>query len=249
MTGTVNINGVNYQVSIPDLTPADVLPVFRTDTSIVKTDSILLHAAGAEQNSAKKVLLPHLITLVSKALAEDIALAIDANESTRQTNEAERITKENERLSAELVRVSKERDRQAAELVRISNENTRTSDEDTRRFNESMRQANETERLSNEVERQANETERLSNELERQANEEVRLNGTYRQNVGTGMWDRLDQRTGEWEATGNYWLGGLIAYRFYTNPRTGRIHVVKNDLDRVSFSLVGGRLKGTYVGS
>lgn len=77
MTGTVNINGINYQVSIPDLTPADVLPVFRTDTSIVKTDSILLHAAGAEQNSAKKVLLPHLISLISNAMAENVALTIE----------------------------------------------------------------------------------------------------------------------------------------------------------------------------
>lgn len=77
MTGTVNINGVNYQVLIRDLTPADVLPVFRTDTSIVKTDSILLHAAGTEQNSAKKVLLPHLISLISNALAESVALTIE----------------------------------------------------------------------------------------------------------------------------------------------------------------------------
>lgn len=235
MTGTLNINGVSYQVSISDLTPADVLPVFRTDTSIVKTDSILLHAAGAEQNSAKKVLLPHLISLVSNVLAEEIALAVGANESTRQSNEGERITKENERLSAELTRVS-------SEAVRQSNEEERQS-------NEAVRQSNEAVRQSNEAVRQSNSSEMQSNEAVRQANEEVRLDGTYRQNVGTGMWERLNQRTGEWEATGNYWLGGLIAYRFYTNPRTGRIHVVKNDLDRVSFSLVGGRLKGTYVGT
>lgn len=77
MTGTVTINGVTYQVGIPDLTPADVLPVFRTDTSILKTDSILLHAAGAQQNSAKKVLIPHLISLMSSAVAEDVVLAIE----------------------------------------------------------------------------------------------------------------------------------------------------------------------------
>lgn len=249
MTGTLNINGVSYQVSISDLTPADVLPVFRTDTSIVKTDSILLHAAGAEENSAKKVLLPHLISLVSNVLAEDIALAVGANESTRQSNEGERIMMENERVSAELIRVSEEKIRQNAELVRISNESMRQSNEEERQSSENTRTSDENTRRSNESARQDNETERQSNEAERQANEEVRLNGTYRQNVGTGMWERLNQRTREWEATGNYWLGGLIAYRFYTNPRTGRIHVVKNDLDRVSFSLVRGRLKGTYVGS
>jgi len=77
MTGTVTINGVTYQVGISDLTPADVLPVFRTDTSILKTDSILLHAAGAQQNSAKKVLIPHLITLMSSAVAEDTVLTIE----------------------------------------------------------------------------------------------------------------------------------------------------------------------------
>lgn len=77
MTGTVTINGVTYQVGIPDLTPADILPVFRTDTSILKTDSILLHAAGAQQNSAKKVLIPHLISLMSNAVAEDVVLTIE----------------------------------------------------------------------------------------------------------------------------------------------------------------------------
>lgn len=76
MTGTVTINGVTYQVGIPDLTPADILPVFRTDTSILKTDSILLHAAGAQQNSAKKVLLPHLIAMVLNAVGGEVALTI-----------------------------------------------------------------------------------------------------------------------------------------------------------------------------
>ena len=77
MKGSVTINGTTYNVSIDDLTPADVLPVFRTDTSILKTDSILLHAAGAQQNSAKKVLLPHLISAVSNAVAEDVVLTIE----------------------------------------------------------------------------------------------------------------------------------------------------------------------------
>ena len=61
MKGSVTINGTRYPVTMADLTPADVLPVFHTDTSILKTDSILLHAAGAEQNSAKKVLLANNI--------------------------------------------------------------------------------------------------------------------------------------------------------------------------------------------
>ena len=77
MNGSVTINGTNYPVTLADLTPSDVLPVFRTDTSILKTDSILLHAAGAEQNSAKKVLMPHLISLMSSAVAEDVALTIE----------------------------------------------------------------------------------------------------------------------------------------------------------------------------
>ena len=77
MNGSVTINGVKYKVDIDDLTPADVLPVFRTDTSIVKTDSILLHSAGPEQNSAKKVLLPHLVSVISASVAEDVVLTIE----------------------------------------------------------------------------------------------------------------------------------------------------------------------------
>lgn len=121
---------------------------------------------------------------------------------------------------------AKETARQRAELERIANELLRVADEKTR---------------------QANEQQRQANEQQRQANEEVRLNGTIRQNVNTGKYERLNQRTGEWEETENYWLGGLIAYRFYTDPKTGRIHVVKNNLDRVNVSLVNGRLRATYI--
>ena len=113
---------------------------------------------------------------------------------------------------------------------------------------ETARQQAELERIANELLRVADENTRKQNELQRQANEEKRLNGVWRQNLNTGKWEVYNQRTGQWDDSGNYWLGGLIAYRFYTNPKTGRIHVVKNDLDRVSFSLVKGRLKGTYVG-
>lgn len=77
MNGSVTINGVKYPVTINDLTPADVLPIFRTDTSILKTDSLLLHAAGTEQNSAKKVLLLHLVSMVSASVAEDLVLTIE----------------------------------------------------------------------------------------------------------------------------------------------------------------------------
>lgn len=77
MTGTVTINGVTYNVDLTDLTPADVIQVFRTDTSVVKSDSILLHSSGTEENSAKMVLLPHLISLLSNSVAEDVALTIE----------------------------------------------------------------------------------------------------------------------------------------------------------------------------
>lgn len=112
---------------------------------------------------------------------------------------------------------------------------------------EAARQRAELERIANELLRQADEEVRKRNEQQRQANEEVRLDGTWRQNLETGKWERLNQRTGEWEETENYWLGGLIAYRFYTDPKTGRIHVVKNNLDRVNVSLVNGRLRATYI--
>ena len=116
-------------------------------------------------------------------------------------------------------------------------------DENERKANESVRQQNESTRSGNESERQAAERLRNSAEQERISNEDVRLDGTFRQNPDTGNWERLNQRTGEWEDTGNSWQGGLLAYRFYTNWKTGRIHVVKNTLDKVQFSIKRGRLK------
>ena len=113
---------------------------------------------------------------------------------------------------------------------------------------EAARQRNELERISKELLRVADEETRKLNEQQRQANEEVRLNGTFRQNVSTGNWERLNQRTGEWEDTGNSWMGGLFAYTFYTDPKTGRGHVIKNGMDHVSFSIRNGRLIGTYNG-
>lgn len=112
---------------------------------------------------------------------------------------------------------------------------------------ETARQRAELERIANELVREAEERTRKANETQRQANEEVRLNGTWRQNLETGKWEKLNQRTGQWEDTGTYWLGGLIAYRFYTNPKTGRIHVVKNNNDRVNARLERGRLKASYT--
>lgn len=118
-----------------------------------------------------------------------------------------------------------------------------TSAENTRKDNENERQEHEAIRLENELQRVNSECERTNNERERVAQEEIRLDGTYRQNIESGNWERLNQRTGEWEDTGNSWQGGLLAYRFYTNWKTGRIHVVKNTLDKVVFSIKRGRLK------
>lgn len=113
---------------------------------------------------------------------------------------------------------------------------------------ETARQRAELERIANELVRVADEEVRKQNELRRQANEEVRLNGTFRQNADNGEWEKLNQRTGEWEDTGNSWMGGLFAFKFYTDPKTGRCHVVKNSIDKVSFSIRNGRLIGTYNG-
>lgn len=121
-----------------------------------------------------------------------------------------------------------------------------TDDENERKANELVRQQDESIRSGNESERQAAERLRNSAEQERISHEEVRLDGTFRQNSDTGNWERLNQRTGEWEDTGNSWQGGLLAYRFYTDWHTGRIHVVKNTMDKVSFSIRKGRLIATY---
>lgn len=113
---------------------------------------------------------------------------------------------------------------------------------------ETARANAETTRNNNEEARKQAETARANAETQRNNNEQVRLDGTWRQNLETGKWEKLNQRTGQWEDTGTYWLGGLIAYRFYTDPKTGRIHIVKNNNDRVNPSLQKGRLKVTYVG-
>ena len=149
------------------------------------------------------------------------------------TAESQRVAAEQVRSNQESTRVSQENSRSAAELLRVSAENYRI--------------AAEQERAAAELLRIREELERKAAESQRQQNEEARLDGVFRQNTVTGMWERLNQRTGVWESTGNYWLGGLMAYRFYTDPATGRIHVVKNSADRISFSLVNGRLKACYV--
>lgn len=113
---------------------------------------------------------------------------------------------------------------------------------------ETARQRAELDRIAAELTRKADEEVRQQKELERQQAEEVRLDGTFRQNTDTGQWERLNQRTSVWEDTGNSWMGGLFAFKFYTNPKTGRCHVVKNSIDKVSFSIRNGRLIGTYNG-
>lgn len=147
-----------------------------------------------------------------------------------------------------------EEQRDAAERVRISNENIRQSQEGTRMSHENTRDASEQQRVSSEDGRGAAELVRVRQEQEREAaeslrqqNEEVRLDGTFRQNPNSGKWERLNQRTGNWEDTGNFWMGGITAFRFYTNPATGRIHVVKNSPDGLNFFIENGRLKCKYI--
>jgi hypothetical protein len=125
-------------------------------------------------------------------------------------------------------------------------ENDRKSKEIIRQQNEAVRYDNESARSASESERQAAESLRDAAEQQRIIHEEIRLDGTFRQNANTGNWERLNQRTNEWEDSGNSWQGGLLAYRFYTDWSSGRIHVVKNSLDKVNFSIRKGRLVATY---
>ena len=91
------------------------------------------------------------------------------------------------------------------------------------------------------------EAQRIINETERQQKEQERREaGFYRQNEETGNWDHQDQRSGEWADTGHSWQGGMIAYRFRTDWRTGRGKIVKNMVDHVNFSIRRGRLIATY---
>lgn len=153
---------------------------------------------------------------------------------------ADATSAENQRIAAENTRKSQETARQNAETARASAETARANAE-------TQRNLAELDRIEAELERISKELERKAAEAQRQQNEEVRLNGTFRQNTESGKWERLNQRTGVWEDTGNFWLGGMMAYRFYTDPATGRIHVVRNNADRMTFSLENGRLKAHYV--
>lgn len=200
MTGTVTINGVIYQVGISDLTPADVLPVFRTDTSILKTDSILLHAAGAQQNSAKKVLIPHLISLMSSAVAEDVVLTIepyyDANgeyqgmywhyngQWLRRSDTGEMISVTDDAAEIALAAEQAVEATIAAKAATTAATNTesrvsaaeelRVQAENQRKSNEQQRQGQETTRQNQEQTRQQNETTRQTQESTRQSQEQTR---------------------------------------------------------------------------
>ena len=179
MTGSVTINGVTYRVTIPDLTPADVLPVFRTDTSILKTDSILLHAAGAQQNSAKKVLLPHLVSMLSRSVAEDVVLTIepyyDANGNyqgmywhhngqwLRRTDTGEMIRVDD--TAAEIALA-------ADQAISAAEQATTAAEGATRADNRAT--ANEDARVQAEYERKNAETQRQQHEQTRQNQETAR---------------------------------------------------------------------------
>ena len=186
MNGSVTINGTRYPVTLADLTPADVLPVFRTDTSILKTDSILLHAAGAEQNSAKKVLLPHLISMLSSSVAEEVVLTIEPyydengvyqgmcwhyNSGWLRRND-----------TGDMIRV----DDTAAEIALAADQAVRATEaaktaaagaiaaDNRATNNESARVTAENNRRNNETERQQQETARQQAEQTRQSQEQTR---------------------------------------------------------------------------
>ena len=187
MNGSVTINGTRYPVTLADLTPADVLPVFRTDTSILKTDSILLHAAGAEQNSAKKVLLPHLVSLLASSVAEDIVLTIEPyyDENNvyqgmywhynsgwlRRTDTGEMISVDDPAAAIALAADMATRATEAANTAAtgaINADNRATNNENARVTAENLRKTAETERQQQETARQQNEQTRQSQEQARE---------------------------------------------------------------------------------
>ena len=148
--------------------------------------------------------------------------------------ESKRVQAENIRKATWTDWESAEAERQRKELLRIAAENERIEAE--------------LSRIEAELKRARAELERKAAEDIRNTNEEIRLDGTWRQNTDTGNWEKLNQRTGEWEDSGNSWMGGLFAFKFYTNPKTGKGHVVKNSIDKVTFSIRNGKLVGIYNG-
>ena len=186
MNGNVTINGIKYPVTLADLTPADVLPVFRTDTSILKTDSILLHAAGAEQNSAKKVLFPHLVSILSVSIAEDVVLTIEPYYDENNVYQGMFWHYNSSWLyrtdTGEMIRV----DDTAAEIALAADHAVRATEaantaatgavaaDNRATSNENARVTAENARKTAETERQRQETARQQNEQERQAQEQAR---------------------------------------------------------------------------
>ena len=187
MTGSVTINGTKYLVTIEDLTPADILPVFRTDTSILKTDSLLLHAAGTQQNSAKKVLLPHLVSMLSASVAEDIVLTIEPYYDEngvyrgmywhynsgwlRRTDTGEMIRVDD---TAAEIALAAEQAVRATEAAKTATEGAIDAD-DLATNNENARLTAEDQRKTAEEERQQQEQTRQQQEQTRQQQEDNRV--------------------------------------------------------------------------
>lgn len=119
---------------------------------------------------------------------------LEANEATRQKNEASRVTAENERLSNETARDNEEHTRQANEAQRAKNETNRASAETARATAESERAKAETARTNAEATRKEAEDKRITDEAVRATNESTRV-ASESQRVQTEVNRQANEKT------------------------------------------------------
>lgn len=107
--------------------------------------------------------------------ADNSRKQIEANESTRQSNETARVNAEKNRSTAETARINAEKNRSSAETEREANETARIKAETGRSSAETARVDIEKKRVSAETSRSDAEKNRVTTEATRTTAEEARI--------------------------------------------------------------------------
>lgn len=141
-------------------------------------DLLAFHFSDFTEDEIKQLQEPALeaAQLANDATTEAIAatnVSIQTNEKVKVAEEA-RVAAENIRNSNEATRISSEQNRITEETIRIQAEKQRNTDEDVRKGNEAIRVNSEELRDKAEIERGKAETIRSNSEKERISNESIR---------------------------------------------------------------------------
>ncbi len=188
---------------------------------------------------------------------------IEANESTRQTNETARVKAETNRATAETARAKAETNRSTAETDRVKAETARSTAETGRANAEKTRVESEKERVSAETARVKAEEGRVSTEKNR-----VTEFATIKKNAETatgnantqadrakdfsdhqpymgdnGNWWKWDEAKKEYVDTGILAKGGVLYPSFDINPENMHLYMTyQDDISADMFELKEGHL-------